>query len=126
MSKLEQYIEQALVGKSEKTIRTYRAQLEAFNEYLEQSGTSLDKPLARVDVQQYVTYLTNLGRKASTVNLAYNAIRGFAKWSEQRAAVDNIRVVKQTPILHRTPKSLEKNERNRLLRLVEQPARSAT
>lgn len=120
MAKLEAYIEQGLVGKSDNTIQTYRTQLEAFNEYLVGSGTSLDEPLARVDVQQYITHLTNIGRKASSVNLAYNAIRGFAKWSDQRAAVDTIRVVKKTPILQRIPKSLKKNEWNRLLRLVEQ------
>ncbi|MFX4302251.1 tyrosine-type recombinase/integrase [Alicyclobacillus tolerans] len=31
-----------------------------------------------------------------------------------------MRVVKRTPILQRTPKSLERNERNRLLQLVDQ------
>lgn len=120
MSKLEAYITQGLAGKSDKTVRTYYAQLKAFDDYLRGSGTSLDEPLTRVDVQQYITYLTNAGRKASTVNLAYNAIRGFAKWSNQMSAVENVRVVKPTPILQRTPRSLERNERNRLLRLVEQ------
>jgi integrase/recombinase XerD len=120
MTKLDQYITDGLVGKSAQTIKTYRVQLEKFNEYLEQSGTSLDEPLTRVDVQQYITHLTNHGHKPSSINLAFNAIRGFAKWSGQESAVQNIRVVKQTPILQRTPKSLERNDRNRLLRKVEQ------
>jgi integrase/recombinase XerD len=120
VTKLEQYIEQGLVGKSEKTVKTYETQLRKFNDYLVGSGTSLDEPLTRVDVQQYITHLTNCGHKPSSINLAFNAIRGFAKWSGQQSAVQNIRVVKQTPVLQRTPKSLERNERNRLLRLVEQ------
>ncbi len=55
------------------------------------------------------------------VNLAYNAIHGFANWPQQQTAVENTRVVIQMPILQRVPKSLERNDRNRLLRLVEQP-----
>ena len=120
MSKLDRYTEQGLIGKSEMTISTYRTQLNKFDDYLRGSGTSLEDPLTRIDVQQYVTYLTNKGRKASSVNLAFNAIRGFAKWSDQESAIQNVRVVKQTPILQRTPKSLERTERNQLLRRAEQ------
>lgn len=120
MSIIDQYVEEALVGKSEKTIKTYRTQLEKFNQYLVESGTSLDDGLTRVDVQSYITHLIAKGHKASTVNLAYNAIRSFARWSHQESCIQNVRVVKRTPILQRTPKSLERNERNRLLRLVEQ------
>jgi integrase/recombinase XerD len=120
MTKLDQYIEQGLIGKAVKTIKTYQVQLEKFNIYLVGSGTSLDDPLTRVDIQQYITHLTNIGHKASSVNLAFNAIRGFAKWSNQELAITKIRVVKPTPILQRTPKSLERNERNQMLRKVEQ------
>ena len=120
MAKLDDYLATALVGKSDKSVKTYRIQLNKFNEYLIGSGTSLEEPLTQIDVQQYITHLTNQGNKASSVNLAFNAIRGFAKWTNQESAVQNVRVVKQTPILQRTPKSLERNDRNRLLRLVEQ------
>lgn len=123
MAKLDEYIEQALVGKSDQTVKTYRVQLTKFNNYLNGSETSLDEPLTRIDVQQYITYLTNRGHKPSSVNLAFNAIRGFAKWTNQEPAIQNVRVVKQTPILQRTPKSLERNDRNRLLRRVEQRGR---
>lgn len=120
MAKLVEYLEQALIGKSDKTVRTYRVQLTKFNDYLLGSGTSLDEPLTRIDVQQYITYQTNHGHKPSSINLAFNVIRGFAKWTDQGSAVVNVRVVKQTSILQRTPKSLERSDRNRLLRLVEQ------
>lgn len=109
-----------LLANPKKTIKTNRTQLEKFNQYLVESGTSLDDGLTLVDVQSYITYLTAKSLKASTVNLAYNAIRGFAKWSGQESCVQHIRVVKRTPILQLIPKSLERNDRNRLLRLVEQ------
>lgn len=120
MEKLDQYIEHGLLGKADRTAKTYRVQLEKFNTYLVGSGTSLDEPLTRIDVQQYITHLTNKGHKASSVNLAFNAIRGFAKWSDQESAISKIRVVKSTPILQRTPKSLGRNERNQMLRKAEQ------
>ncbi|MFX4302252.1 site-specific integrase [Alicyclobacillus tolerans] len=56
MSILSQYIEQALIGKSKKTLKTYRTQLEKFNQLLVESDTSLDDGLTRVDVQSYISY----------------------------------------------------------------------
>lgn len=120
MAKLDQYIGLALIGKSERTVNTYRAQLQKFDDYLRGSGTSMDEPLTRIDVQQYITHLTNKGHKASSVNLSFNSIRSYAKWSNQESAIQQIRVVKQIPILQRTPKSLGRNERNQLLRRAEQ------
>lgn len=83
MAKLDDYLTRALVGKSDKTVKTYRVQLTKFNDYLVGSGTSLEDPLTRIDIQQYITHLTSQGNKASSVNLAFNAIRGFAKWTNQ-------------------------------------------
>ena len=119
-SKLDAFLKLALVGKAEKTVQSYTVQLRKFKNYLEDSGTSLEEPLTRMDVQQYLTTLSRQGYKASSVHLAFNTIRAFARWTQQVSAVQNIRVVKPISVLQWTPQSLERKVRNRLLRRVEQ------
>ncbi|RIV16942.1 recombinase XerC [Alicyclobacillaceae bacterium I2511] len=103
-----------------KTVQSYRLQLRKFKNYLEGSGTSLEEPLTRIDVQQYITTLSHQGYKASSIHLAFNTIRAFARWTRQASAVQNIRIVKPISALQWTPQSLERKERNLLLRRVEQ------
>lgn len=57
MTMLDQYLNEALRGKSGTTVKTYRHALLQFESWLDGAGADLTN-YARSDVQQYVDYLT--------------------------------------------------------------------
>jgi integrase/recombinase XerD len=105
-------------GKSAQTLRTYTYTLEAFGQWLEQTDGSLDN-LTRFDVQAYMNHLEQQGKSASTVNKVLSVITTLAKWMKRSEAVEDIRVPEVRKARHIAPKSLERNERNKLLREIE-------
>lgn len=118
MNKIESFITTGMNGRSESTQKAYRYSLERFNEYLEGSGGLIDN-LTRLDVQSYVSWMQTVKKKAaSSVLREYAAIAAFCHWSNQDTALKDIRLPQAPKILNVAPKSLGKNDRNRLLRDV--------
>lgn len=115
---LDKFISEGLRGKSTTTIKTYKHAILQFERWLEGAGADL-LHYGRIDVQQYVDYLTAHQKSAATINKIYNAIKTFSKWSGKNEAIEDIRVVKPENILTKAPKSLDKIERNRLIREID-------
>lgn len=109
-------------GKSDNTIKSYIAALNKFDEWLHEHEGSL-ADLTRYDVQSYIKALEQSGKKASTINSVFAAIRVYAAFIGREDIVANIHVPKQQSVLNIAPKSLEKNEIARILRQVEKDAR---
>lgn len=105
-------------GKREKTVEDYVRHIANFHKWLQSEGGDLAN-LTRYDIQQYVKHLQNKGNKATTLNLKFSAIVAYARYIGQSHLVENI----QRPEIHHTrhisPKSLPKNDRNRLFRELE-------
>ncbi|NNU88684.1 recombinase XerC [Geobacillus sp. MR] len=109
-------------GKSDNTIKSYIAALSKFDEWLnEREGSLAD--LTRYDVQSYIKALEQAGKKASTINSVFAAIRVYCRFLGREELIGNISVPKQQSVLNIAPKSLEENELARVLRQVEKDAR---
>lgn len=115
---VELFLEEGLTGKSDTTISTYRTEILLFEKYLLDVGANL-KNFARTDVQQYINNLIAQKKAASTINKAWYAIKAFCKWANKEDAILDIRVVKQENIKEKAPKSLDKKQRNKLIREVD-------
>ncbi|MDA8227447.1 MAG: phage integrase N-terminal SAM-like domain-containing protein [Desulfitobacterium hafniense] len=105
-------------GKSKLTIKNYKHTLELFSNWLQHNGGTLSE-LTRVDVQLFIQYLESKGNSASTINNRFAAILQFARFNNCSNIVDNIRLPEVHPARNIAPRSLERNERNNLLRNVE-------
>lgn len=113
---IDQFVAEALAGKSPNTAKAYRHSLEKFAEYLDASGADLTN-FARSDVQFYVQRLETVEkRKASGVNRELAAIKAFCRWIGNDAAVANIRVIKAAKPTEKAPEWLDRATRNRLIR----------
>ena len=115
---LDQFISEGLKGKSEATAKSYRQQLKKFEEYLQGVEADLNN-FARVDVQQYVDYLTGQGKEPATINLAINAIKKYARHTGREEAVKDLYLPKENKNHTQAPQSLSKLQRQRLLREVD-------
>jgi integrase/recombinase XerD len=105
-------------GKSELTVKTYVQTLTKFNAWLLENGGDINN-LTRHDVQSYINHLDADGKSASTINKTFAALSVFARYVERLDIVDNIRVPEFRKAKNVAPKSLDRNEKNRLLREVE-------
>jgi integrase/recombinase XerD len=105
-------------GKSELTVKTYVQTLTKFNAWLLENGGDINN-LTRRDVQSYINYLDADGKSASTINKTFAALSVFARYVERLDIVDNIRVPEFRKAKNVAPKSLDRNEKNRLLREIE-------
>lgn len=105
-------------GKSELTVKNYRQSLESFNNWLEASNGDLVN-LTRLDVQLYVQHLESKGNSASTINNRFAAISQFARFLNRLDVTENIRLPEVRQARNVAPKSLERNERNNLLRAID-------
>ncbi|HHY66687.1 MAG TPA: tyrosine-type recombinase/integrase [Alicyclobacillus sp.] len=115
---VESTVEERMAGKSDQTKRMYVYWLGRFRDWLIDAGGDLEH-LTRADVQQYVDWLLAHKKSPSTVSVAVSAIRSWARWTGQEHAVLNLRTVPVPKVTEVAPRSLERNERNRLLRDVE-------
>jgi len=100
------------------TQRTYHYQLERFAVFLASSGGDLHA-LTRADVQQYLQHLQNERKSASSLHTTYYAIAAWCRASGQTQATLSIRLPGRPRITALPVKSLDRSERNQLLRDVE-------
>lgn len=105
-------------GKKKNTIDTYKKIIESFAEWLEQNGGELDE-LTRFDVQLYIKHLEGNGRSPSTVDKVFACIRVFTRFIGELDVTDNIQRIKPKSKKGIAPKSLNRLEKNQLLRDVE-------
>jgi integrase/recombinase XerD len=105
-------------GKSPLTAKTYVHTLTKFHEWLLKNEGDINE-LTRHDVQSYINHLDMSGMSASTINKSFAAICVFARYVKLPGIVDNIRVPEFRKQTNVAPKSLERNDKNRLLREVE-------
>ncbi|QGG57896.1 tyrosine-type recombinase/integrase [Paenibacillus sp. B01] len=105
-------------GKSANTIKTYCYALQTFASWLHDSGGNIDK-LTRIDLQQYIKHLEAANRSAATIGKVFAAITSFAEFKGCTSITEGIRFPVQRKTLHTAPKSLSRNERNKLLRDAE-------
>lgn len=116
---IERFIDAQLArGKSNLTAKTYRQAIEAFDKFLKSNGGNLNS-LTRHDVQSYISHLEDEGKSATTVNKIFAVISVFAKFVKRPNITEDIRLTEVRKTRHIAPKSLERNERNSLLREIE-------
>ena len=65
--------------KSVNTIKTYKRELEKYQEWLQEKGTGLDL-LKKVDIQSYIYYLESQQKSITTIDKTAGVIRTFAKY----------------------------------------------
>ncbi len=105
-------------GKSQLTAKNYKSSLEMFNDWLIDNDGDLAK-LTRVDVQLFIQHLESKGNSASTINNRFAAISQFARFIGSLNIIENIRLPQTRQAKNIAPESLERTERNNLLREVE-------
>lgn len=105
-------------SKSERTATLYRYHVERFAQWLIDNGGDPANP-TRFDVQSYINHLEALGNNAPTINNKFAAISTYARHLERPGIVENIRLPEVRKNRNIAPKSMERNERNNLLRNVE-------
>jgi integrase/recombinase XerD len=80
----------AEADKSDNTIKTYRAVLNQFHEWLLSEGMDLNH-LKKKDVQQYITYLESQNKSLATVEKAFATISMFARFLKKLDVVQDIK-----------------------------------
>lgn len=105
-------------GNSESTIKLYVGVIKDFSEWLNLDGGCIDS-LTRLDVQNYMNFLASRGLCASTIENKMAAITNLAKFLDNINIVQNIRKPEHRRTSNIAPKSLEKNEKNKVLREFE-------
>lgn len=115
---IEQFAEEGLRGKSDSTAKTYVHSIQKFEEWLDGAGTTL-QDYARTDVQQYINFLVSRERSPAYINKIWNAIKSFSRWANKMETIEDINVVKVKDYREEAPKSLSRNEQNRLIREVD-------
>lgn len=105
-------------GRSPGTIKNYTRSIREFSEWLKQSDGDITR-LTRVDVQQYIYALEQRGNSATTIENKFAALSVLAHYLEASHALQNIRRPEARKSRYIAPKSLDRNERNRVLREVE-------
>jgi integrase/recombinase XerD len=105
-------------GKSMQTIEKYRRIIQEFINWLKQTNGDVDH-LTRMDIQQYINHLEAKGNCASTIDNKFAAISVFCQYLDQSSILLTIRRPESRKIRHIAPKSLDRKERNRVLREVE-------
>jgi len=110
---------QIAAGKSEQTAKTYAHAVSQFGRWLEQNGGAVEAP-TRHDVQSYVTWMVSRGKSPVTIEKVFAALTAYAEFLHRPEIVQEIRRPPVRKVRNVAPKSLERNERNRLLRAVEQ------
>ncbi|MFC7440437.1 tyrosine-type recombinase/integrase, partial [Laceyella putida] len=103
---------------SPKTIRTYQNILSQFETFVTKNGGDLNN-LTRVDIQSYINHMEQEGKKPSTINNHFACLSSFARFQKKTYIMEGIRRPEVRRIQNIAPKSLDRNERNRLLREVE-------
>ncbi|MFZ5816172.1 MAG: tyrosine-type recombinase/integrase [Bacillota bacterium] len=75
--------------------------------------------LTRFDAQSYVKHLEASGNSATITGKTFAAMNAFAAFVERPDVVQNVRIPEVRKLRNIAPKSLERTDRNRVLREVE-------
>ncbi|MBD8028605.1 tyrosine-type recombinase/integrase [Ureibacillus sp. Re31] len=118
MERIERFIAEAMVGKSDNTIKAYRHSLIKFAEYLDGSGTNINE-YGRIDVQQYIASMQSAKRSASGINREIAAIKAYSKYADKAIAVESLRMTKPKKVTAEAPEWLNRNEALALLRATD-------
>jgi integrase/recombinase XerD len=105
-------------GSSDGTIKLYTQIITKFSKWLEINGGCLDS-LTRLDIQHYIKYLSEKGLSASTIGNKLAAISSLSKSLNNTNILRNIRKPEYRKTRNIAPKSLERNDRNKMLREAE-------
>ncbi len=105
-------------GKSQNTIDNYTRTLTEFTRWLDENRGDFVR-LTRIDVQQFVSHLQDSGNSPTTVKNKFACLRSYAHYIKRPDIIEDIRVPEVREVRNIAPKSLERNERNGLLRQVE-------
>lgn len=107
-------------GRSAHTVKNYVRAVQEMIKIAEQKGESVTlAKLTRIDVKNHVQALQEKGNSASTINVKFAAISVFAQYISKSEIVKDIPLPTVRKARHIAPKSLERNDRNRVLREVE-------
>jgi len=101
----------AEADKSDNTIKTYRAVLNQFHEWLLSEGMDLNH-LKKKDVQQYITYLESQNKSLATVEKAFATISMFARFLKKLDVVQDIKRKQKDKKNQEAPDSLTLDECN--------------
>ncbi|MGA8944125.1 MAG: tyrosine-type recombinase/integrase [Thermoactinomyces sp.] len=105
-------------GASPKTINTYRNILHCFEKYLIENEGDI-KEVTRRDLILYLHHLEEKGRKPTTIQNHFSCLSSFLRFQGKGMLMEGIRRPEVRKVQHIAPKSLDKKERNRVLREVE-------
>lgn len=105
-------------GCSQGTIKNYIRSIREFSEWLKKNDGDITR-LTRIDVQQYIYSLEQKGNLATTIENKFAAISVLARYLEASHALRNVRRPEVRKSRYIAPKSLDRNDRNRVLREVE-------
>lgn len=100
------------------TVKLYTRNIKEFSIWLEVNGSQLTY-LTRLDIQNYIKYLSEKGLSASTIENKLAAITSILKFLGEVNILKNIRKPECLKHYNISPKSLERNERNKMLRELE-------
>jgi len=115
--------------KSAGTAKIYTYSLNAFANWLSDNGGDIDH-LTRHDVAGYINAMKNgtdgTGRKksASTLNNRFAAIRAYAEYMNRMDVIEAIDVPAAPKLKDQAPKSLNRKEKDGLLRSVERNSKT--
>ena len=118
------------VGKSERTISGYQADMLSFSRWFQQTNGELLRSdnLTPTDIREYKQYLLNVQKaKATTINRHLAALRSYAAWAKNNGGavfnpVEGIKCVAQQK---HAPKWLDRKEQAAVLREGERRVQAA-
>ncbi len=104
---------------SDNTLQSYKRDLKQFKAYLDQNDKNYNK-LVETDIKDYISYLQELGKKASTISRCIASIRSFYQYELKNRKVKNDPTdnIQSPKIEKRVPSVLTSKE---VALLLEQP-----
>jgi integrase/recombinase XerD len=100
------------------TIKLYSGIIKEFSKWLKRNDSHLAY-LTRLDVQNYIKHLSEKGLSASTIENKFAAISSLLRFLGEIDIIQNLRKPENFRPRNISPRSLDKNERNKMLRELE-------
>ena len=102
--------------KSPATLRAYRADLQAFSAWLEESGRGVTQ-VSRLQLRRYLVELEEQGLKKTSVQRKLASVRGLFGWLQQEGHIDKdpAKLIKGPKAEKRVPRFLTSAEVDQLL-----------
>ncbi|MFP5327822.1 MAG: site-specific tyrosine recombinase XerD [Acidimicrobiia bacterium] len=116
---VEEYLSSVAVRRAARTESAYRRDLATYEEWLRERSAAL-RDVREPDLVDYVAWLRDGGRKASSINRALAAVRGFHRFAldELGYTSDPTEHVRAPKVPDAIPKALSEEEVERLLGAV--------